>query len=161
MRVVAENLHDDLRVEYQILQGHYEQFDARALTIKSWSAPLLAGGIGLGFSKDSMATILAAIFTALVLWILEAIWKKFQYCYTDRIKLIEFWFSGQHSEEIVPFQIYTAWDEAWERYFRHPSALLPILRQPFVYLPYLPISIFGTLAFLSLIAMPTPLPSAP
>jgi len=143
---VAENLRDELKSEYAILQGQYEAFDARALTIKSWSAPLIAGGVGLGFKENSIAVIIAAIFAALCLWLLEAIWKSFQYCYTDRIKLIEAWFRGEHQTSIVPFQIFSAWGELWDRWYKRPKSLLPILRQPFVYLPYLPLALFGVVA---------------
>src|SRR5258708_6353175 len=105
---MVDGLREELKAEYTILQGQYEAFDARALTIKSWSAPLIAGGVGVGL-KESAALIVAAIIAALCLWLTEAIWKSFQYCYTDRIKLIEAWFRGEKNSDIVPFQIYSAW----------------------------------------------------
>jgi hypothetical protein len=145
---MAENLREELKAEYTILQGQYEAFDARALTIKSWSAPLIAGGVGLGFKENSIALIVAAIFAALCLWILEAIWKSFQYCYTDRIKLIETWFRGEHEGGIAPFQIFAAWGELWHRWYKRPGSLVPILRQPFVFLPYLPLALFGVLVII-------------
>src|SRR5438045_634768 len=96
------NLHDDLKAEYAILQNHYEAFDARALTIKSWTGPLLAGGLGLGLKDGSAALIFVTVVVALCLWYLEALWKSFQYCYTDRIKLIEEWFrTGNESTQIA------------------------------------------------------------
>src|SRR4051794_12788235 len=113
---MTENLRDELKAEYGILQSQYEAFDGRALTIKSWSAPLIAGGVGLGLKEHSNAIIVAAIFAALCLWLLEAIWKSFQYCYTDRIKLIEAWFRGEHQGSIVPFQIFSAWIAVWDRW---------------------------------------------
>jgi hypothetical protein len=83
---------------------------------------------------------------ALSLWLTEAIWKSFQYCYTDRIKLIEAWFRGEKNSDIVPFQIFSAWGEVWQRWYRHPKSLVPILGQPFVFLPYLPLVLFGMAA---------------
>src|SRR5262245_61681990 len=115
---MSDNLRDELRTEYGILQTQYEAFDSRALLIKSWSAPLLAGGVGLGVKEQSIAIIVALVVAALCLWILEAIWKAFQYCYTDRIKLIEAWFRDQHPQEIAPFQIFTAWIEVYHRYYK-------------------------------------------
>ena len=103
-----------IEAEYSILQTQYEAFDGRALMIKSWSVLLLAGGVGLGVKDKSIAVIVALIVAAICLWVLEAIWKAFQYCYTDRIKLIEAWFRDQHSQEISPFQIFTAWVEVNE-----------------------------------------------
>jgi hypothetical protein len=99
-----DSLRDELKAEYTILQTQYEAFDGRALMIKSWSAPLLAGGVGLGVNNRSVAIIVALIVAAICLWALEAIWKAFQYCYTDRIKRIEAWFHNPRSQEISPFQ---------------------------------------------------------
>jgi hypothetical protein len=159
---MSGNLRDELKAEYTILQAQYEAFDARALTIKSWSAPLLAGGIGLSVKEQSIALILALIVAALCLWLLEAIWKAFQYCYTDRIKLIEAWFRDQHSQEMPPFQIFTAWGEVWHRYYRYPKSLIPIMQQRFVWMPYLPIVVIGIVAILyvALTPRPTTAPSA-
>jgi hypothetical protein len=137
---------DDLKAEYTILQAQYEAFDARALTIKSLSGPLIAAIVGTGLSQSSRALIVAAIVSALALWILEAIWKSFQYCYTDRIILIEKWFRGEHLEPLAPFQIYTAWGVVWQRWFKYPKSWIPILQQPFVYLPYLPLALFGAVS---------------
>jgi hypothetical protein len=140
-----EGSREELKAEYTILQTQYDAFDARALTIKSLSGPLIAAVIGIGLKEKSSALIIAAIIAALSLWLLEAIWKSFQYCYTDRIKLIEAWFRGDHNG-IAPFQIFSAWGEVWDRWFRHPKSWIPILRQPFVYLPYLPLGLFGIAA---------------
>jgi hypothetical protein len=142
---MSDSLRDELKAEYTILQGQYEAYDGRALTIKSWSAPLIAGGVGLGLKEDTDTLIIAAIFAAICLWWLEAIWKSFQYCYTDRIKLIEAWFRGE-DRQISPFQIFSAWGELWDRWFKRPKTLVPILLQPFVFLPYLPLGLFGVLA---------------
>jgi hypothetical protein len=134
---------DELRTEYEMIQGQYEQFDARALKIKSWSGPLIAAVMGYGWKEHSNGPILAAIVAALSLWFLEAVWKSFQYCYTDRIKLIEGWFRDGRPEDIAPFQVFSAWGEVWSRWFGHPKSWLPILRQPFVFVPYLPLLVFG------------------
>ena len=141
-----DSLRDELKAEYTILQSQYEAFDGRALMIKSWSAPLLAGGVGLGVNNKSIALIVALIVAAISLWVLEAIWKSFQYCYTDRIKLIEAWFREQRSQEISPFQIFTSWGEVWHRYYRYPNSLISIVQQPFVWMPYLPIIVVGIFA---------------
>ena len=41
--------------------------------------------VGLGVQQRSIALIIVLIVAAICLWVLEAIWKAFQYCYTDRI----------------------------------------------------------------------------
>ena len=134
-----DNLVDNLRAEYLALQAQYEGFDARVLTIKSWGTLLISGAIGVGLNEHSLAIFLVAIVASLCLWMLEAIWKSFQYCYTDRIKLIERWFREPHTEDLRPFQIFTAWGEVWDRHFSKPRALFDILKQPFVFIPYLPV----------------------
>jgi hypothetical protein len=134
---------EELKAEYTILQTHYEAFDARALSIKSLSGPLIAAIIGVGLSQGSRAIVVAAIISALALWVLEAIWKSFQYCYTDRIILIEKCFRSEHSEPLAPFQVFTAWGMVWDRWYKSPKSWLPIMKQPFVFLPYLPMALFG------------------
>lgn len=134
------DLADQLRAEYALLQGHYEAFDARALTIKSWAAPLLAGGLGLGLKESSIELVTATALASICLWWLEGIWKNFQYCYIARIKLLERYFRGETGEqEIKPFQVFESWGAEWQRRFKKPKALRERLRSPFVFLPYLPI----------------------
>src|SRR5215204_2144797 len=124
---MSGNRREELKAEYTILQSHYEEFDARALMIKSWSAPLLAGGIVVGFDKKSVFVVVAVILVTVCLWVLEAIWKTFQYCHTDRIKLIEVWFRGEVSGDTAPFQIFTDWGKPWDRHYQKLSALPPML----------------------------------
>jgi hypothetical protein len=143
---MSGSLRDELKAEYSILQTQYEAFDGRALMIKSWSAPLLAGGVGLGVANQSVAIVVALIVAAISLWVLEAIWKAFQYCYTDRIIVIEAWFREERPQEISPFQIFTAWGEVWHKHYRYPKSLIPIVQQPFVWMPYLPIIVIGMCA---------------
>lgn len=85
-------LRDQLAAEYTMLQNQYETFDTRALTIKSWSAPLLAGGLGIALKDNLLGLALATALVALCLWILEAMWKSFQYSYIGRTELLESYF---------------------------------------------------------------------
>jgi len=65
----------------------------------------LAGGIGLGVKEGSASLLIVAMLVSLCLWWPEALWKSFQYCYTDRIKLTEEWFrTGDEGLKIMPFQ---------------------------------------------------------
>lgn len=133
-------LGDSLRAEYALLQSQYEAFDQRALTIKSWSAPLLAGGLGLGLKDDSLGLVIATALASVCLWWLEAIWKTFQYCYIARIDLLEQFFRGEADEATIrPFQIRNAWIGEWNRWFHSPLALWHRIKEPFVFLPYLPL----------------------
>ena len=129
----------ELATEYAMLQTHYEAYDGRALTIKSWGTGLLAGGLGLGFKDQSVGFLAATALGAACLWALEAFWKSFQYSNADRIRRLESAFRDDE-DDFPPFQIFTSWGENWQRQFRNqPRAFLPILGYPFVFLPYLPI----------------------
>jgi hypothetical protein len=58
-----EGSREEIRAEYAILQTQYEAFDSRALTIKSWSGPLI--NCHMGPWQNSDALIIAAIPVAL------------------------------------------------------------------------------------------------
>lgn len=83
---------DDLKAEYLLIQGQYEAFDQRALSMKALATPLLGAGIAFGVKEHSQSVLLATILVASSLWVLEGIWKGFQYSLTDRIILLEAWF---------------------------------------------------------------------
>ena len=136
-------LEDNLRAEYILIQGQYEAFDQRALSLKALATPLLGAGIAFGFKEASVAVLLATVLVATSLWILEGIWKTFQYCFAARIMQLEMWFRDPQSAEPSPFQIYTEWTRSWTTHFGRLNSLPAILKQPFVFLPYLPIVAFG------------------
>ncbi|MDT8757519.1 hypothetical protein MZO42_02310 [Sphingomonas psychrotolerans] len=126
---------DDLRAEYLLLQNMYEDYDKRALSLKAIAGPLLGAGVAAGLKEASAAILIASIAVALSLWLLEAIWKSFQYCLVARIERLEAWFRGETAGDIAPFQIYTAWGESWPLY-RRSGNVARIAMQPFVALPY-------------------------
>lgn len=126
---------DDLRAEYLLLQSQYEDYDKRALSLKAIAGPLLGAGVAAGLKEGSDAILVATIAVALSLWLLEAIWKSFQYCMVGRIELLEAWFRGAGPTDIAPFQIYTAWKQAWPHRRRVGSVAI-VFVQPFVALPY-------------------------
>lgn len=127
---------DDLRAEYLLLQNLYEDYDKRALSLKAIAGPLLGAGVAAGLKESSAAILIATIAVALSLWLLEAIWKNFQYCLVARIERLEAWFRGDPgASEIAPFQIYTAWSESWP-HRRRVGSVASVLVQPFVALPY-------------------------
>jgi hypothetical protein len=133
----ASGLRDDLKAEYLQLQKNYEDFDGRILTIKSWGSLLTAGGLAVGYKEAAIGVLLVTIATALYLWFLEARWKTFQYCYTDRIRLLERYFRGE-AQDLKPFQIFSSWGQAWE-YQAKPAALANVATNSFVMIPYVPI----------------------
>jgi hypothetical protein len=121
-----------LKEEYFFLQGQYEDFDRRSLSIKGWisggaAAALALGVNGTGDSPRYVAIIIIAI-TASVWW-LEVTWKLFQGALRDRIRLIEAYFRSDEDifdKRPSPLQIY----HAWFRSFRHDDAIYPYEMQP-------------------------------
>lgn len=139
---------ENLRAEYLLIQTQYEAFDQRALSLKALATPLLGAGIAVGIKEESPAILGATALIALSLWLLEAIWKSFQYCLSDRIKLLEGWHRGEGPDNIPAFQIFSSWGEAWRRHYRHPTSWLRILLLPFVCLPYVPILLAALLGYI-------------
>lgn len=144
---------DDLKAEYLLLQSQYEAFDQRALSLKAMATPLLGAGLVIGLQQKSILVISASIAVAFSLWLLEAIWKGFQYSFIARICLIESWFRDEERSsgpfervEEPPFQIFTAWMES---YRLHSSArnIARRMMSPFVSLPYAVVILVGIAAF--------------
>lgn len=134
------DLRKELQAEYAILQAQYEDFDKRVLSLKGLATPLLGAGIVAGVSNDSQLLVLATAIVAATLWVLEVIWKVFQYCHVPRMEIIEKWFRGEINGVIAPFQIYESWSFTWRRKWKNDRArMLRIAATPFASLPYLPI----------------------
>ncbi|QAY78777.1 hypothetical protein [Sphingosinicella sp. BN140058] len=127
---------DDLRAEYLLIQSQYEAYDQRALTLKGLATPLLGAGLAIGVKESSSLILLGTLFVAASLWLLEAIWKSFQYCFAARIRTLEAWHRGEGDENIPAFQIFTEWGRSWGSDYSRWQALPPILMLPFVALPY-------------------------
>lgn len=97
---------DYLAQEYLHLQNIIEGFDARALTIKAWSVTFSAAGLGLAYQQHNPVLLLVAAGSALVFWMVEAIWKLDQRAFFPRIRRIEAWFAEHAPEPMAaPFQI--------------------------------------------------------
>ena len=77
-----------LRDEYLLLQNFYEGFDTRIITIKGWSATVGMAAIGGGFYQTHYLWLFAAA-ASLIFWLVEALWKSFQYMYSPRIQQLE------------------------------------------------------------------------
>ncbi|PSJ39464.1 hypothetical protein [Allosphingosinicella deserti] len=137
---------DDLRAEYLLIQAQYEAYDQRALTLKGFATPLLGAGLAVGVGGEDSLVLLGTAFVAAALWLLEAMWKSFQYCFAARIEAIEAWYLGEGDEHFPPFQIFTEWGRAWRSHYRTWRALPPILRLGFVALPYAVVIAFSLLA---------------
>ncbi len=100
--------------EYMYLQQTIESFDAKALHIKEWGTGIAVAIIAFSLQlRNRWITSLAAI-NALCFWIIELIWKLFQWAYMDRVLKIETYFRDLDAvKEIAPLQITHSWYSQW------------------------------------------------
>jgi hypothetical protein len=163
---------DYLKDEYLLLQNQYQGYDTSSLQIKGWVSAGAAAALALASKSDydygqSLFTVFIVTVIVLVMWVLEAWWKVFQFTSADRIRIIEAYF--RNDPEILikdpdPFQIYHWWflsyvhDEPINaretREKRRPKAFyVRLLRAAWrgnVSLPYLPILVLCVISFIFL-----------
>ena len=84
-----------LTEEYLQLQKIVEEFDGKALTIKAWSVTLSAAGLVAAYVENSPEILLIAAGSAIVFWLIEALWKTNQNAFYSRIYQIEEAFRNQ------------------------------------------------------------------
>jgi hypothetical protein len=137
---------DFLKDEYLLIQKLYEDFDTRIITIKGWSATIGLAAIGAGFQYGKYLWLFAAGI-GLIFWVLEAMWKSFQYNYEDRIKLLEGGFRSGDIDTIKPFQIYTAWEEAFQSE-GYITSIKGNMGLPLVFFPHIVPILVGPLIFI-------------
>jgi hypothetical protein len=127
-----------LRQEYFHLQKTVEDFDQKALTIKAWSVTLSMAGIGTAAIQKVPVILFLAAGSALLFWIVEALWKSFQLAYLHRIRAIEAYMRGESPEDFTVPDITRAWSVGWRKY-----SVRTILWWPHVCLPHIVIVVFG------------------
>jgi hypothetical protein len=141
-----------LRDEYLHLQKTIEDFDAKALTIKTWSVSFGFAAIAGAFASKQSTVFLVAAGAALAFWLTEILWKGFQRAYYVRIAEIEQYFLTYKPKEentannITPLQITCSWKKTWEKqistidFFK--IFIEPIL-WPAVFLPHVVVIVIG------------------
>lgn len=143
-----------LRDEYLLLQNFYEGFDTRIITIKGWSATVGMAAIGGGFYQTHYLWLFAAA-ASLIFWLVEALWKSFQYMYSPRIQQLEKAFASGEFAGIAPFQVYTSWFAALQE---QGFGIFENFRLPIVAFPHFVTLTAGIILFvlhaLGLVALP-------
>lgn len=134
-----------LQTEYFHLQKVVEDFDARALTIKAWSISFSLAVMGGAIASRNSAVLLVSFVSALLFWLLEAMWKSFQAGYYRRIGEIERHFATSDSAG-APLQISRTWFDQWKS--GGNRGWLRILFWPHVCLPHLVVATMGLVLFL-------------
>lgn len=135
-----------LRDEYLQLQKIIEDFDARALTVKAWSVTLSAAGIVTAYIEGNPTILLIAGASAVVFWLIEAMWKNNQYAFYRRVKEIETYFREPAGRVFEPFQIATSWSESWRKNGGSANSIW-IMTWPHVALPHLVVAAAATILY--------------
>ena len=133
-----------LQTEYFHLQKTIEDFDSKAMTIKTWSITFSLAVLVGAFASHAPAVLLIAATSSLLFWFLEALWKSFQLGYYARAQRIEAHFRG----EVVltsPNQIGAAWVERWND--TPWSEVRRLALWPHVALPHAAVVMVGVFVF--------------
>ncbi len=110
---MATDPNDLLAQEYALVQKMYEDFGARALSVKAWSVTFSATGLGLAFTAGERAVLLLAAASAAVFWFVEALMKAHQKAFLPRIREIEAHFRGER-KLTAAMQINRSWRTSFD-----------------------------------------------
>ena len=130
--------------EYFHIQEVIEAFDGRTLTIKAWSITASLAGLSVAFIKHVPSVLLLSALSSVMFWLLEGMWKTFQFAYYDRSGEIEAYFSGEGSN-LKPMQIGGDWYRHWKE--GGMKRLFRILFWPHVALPHCFVFAVGVTCF--------------
>jgi hypothetical protein len=130
---------DFLRQEYFHLQKTVEEFDQRALSIKTWSVTVSMAGIGVAITQKAPIILLLAAISSLLFWVMEVLWKSFQLAYYFRIQQIEGYMRGESNPDFSSPDINRAWGIGWRQ-----RGALQFLWWPHICLPHIVVFIAGT-----------------
>ena len=75
--------------EYFELQQMYEAFDEKSLTIKGWAISIALAGVVTAILKHNRLIVAFSGASAVLFWIIDALWRTFAWGYAPRISLIE------------------------------------------------------------------------
>jgi hypothetical protein len=142
---------EHLSKEYLRLQQVIEDFDSKALTIKAWSVTLSAAGIVTAYSQGKATILIVSAASALIFWLVEAMWKSMQQAHYPRVEDIERHF--RECGDIPPYQINAFWTRSWDDR-RRTWIALKILTWPHVFLPHIVVAIAATVLFLAIPPVP-------
>lgn len=132
-----------LKDEYLFLQEAYEDFDRRALQIKSWSITIYAASIGFALERGLPEMWVLLLISSSLFWYIEATWKSFQYAHQKRMYVIEDYFSGEREESTIELLAITS---SWMKRYAQNKRIIPRGSfQSFVMFPHVVAVIISTI----------------
>lgn len=108
--------------------------------MKGWSVTASLAAVVAAFTQKVPALLLLASASALLFWVIEAIWKSFQQAYYPRLRAIEDFMHGVGNEEFGSPEIAHSWSAAWRR-----NSFARIMWWGHVCLPHVAIVVAGLL----------------
>ncbi len=127
-----------------MLQGFYEDFDERCITIKGWSITVGLAALGAGFVYQRFL-FLGAVLSGLLFWYLEGYYRGLSYYFSQRIQEIEKHIREEEWDKLVPLQVYYSWGRA---YNKNGSQTWRYMRKKMNLLPHLVITAVGLVLYL-------------
>jgi hypothetical protein len=133
-----------LKEEYLSLQKSVGEFDAKALTIKTWSVTTSGAALAAAYLEHEKWVLLIAAGSSLVFWYIDALWKVNQRVYYPRIREIEAHFRGEIAT--TPLQVSAA--RVKENMRRSKSRRTwAVAREPVAFLPHVAVFVAGLVLF--------------
>jgi hypothetical protein len=133
-----------LKEEYFSLQKAVEDFDGKALTIKTWSVTASGAALAAAYLQHEKWVLLIAAGSSLVFWYIDALWKVNQRVYYPRIREIEAHFRGEARTK--PLQVSAA-RIAENRRRRKARRTWRVALEPVAALPHAAVCIAGIMLF--------------
>ena len=131
--------------EYFFALQIIDNFDNRALQIKSWSVTASGVAIGAAYVDHQPALFLLASVSAATFWFIEAMWKSFQRIVIERSTVLERFLNSNDGAYKGP-----EWSAHFHANFRFWRKVLRFPRVFFytnTYLPHVLIVIVGAILF--------------
>jgi hypothetical protein len=144
MRMTDTQRRELLKDEYLLLEKAIQEFDGRALTIKGWSVTFSLAALAGAFVSHAAPVFLIATFGSCLFWLIEGMWKSFQYGFYERMNEIEAFFAGENAK-VIPLQTGRSWYRRWSGL--GARKMLCILTWPHVALPHLVVVLIGVVLF--------------
>jgi len=119
MESLTDRQFEVLIKEYELLLAQTKEFDARLFQIKGWSTAIYSAATGLAIVNDIQLLLLVPIFSCLIFWGLEGLYKNFQYVLIYRTRDVEAIFNNKNKdlENIKVGHISTSFLELDYRFF--------------------------------------------
>ena len=146
MNMTEQQKIDFLKEEYFYLQKQCDEYDNRALIIKSWSLTASLAGIVTGYTENAPSIFLISALCSILFWIIESLWKSFQSVIYKRLRKIEDYFynKGDLTSLRIPY-VTGSWNYNYSKMTWNDRC--KIAWRPNVFLPHLIIFIVGLLLY--------------